>query len=191
MGEGDKMDKMINVKRTIAEFRRWPGVVDGYTNLALFSGFCMLYVYILLEQQDIPRSHKIDFMVRSALLDQDGALSKVNTEGISPPTTPHSPSHGTMSDSLHIRSSAPHTRTPESAGRAHPPIRIAPAPFLKPSPAPFAHPTELAARWRAPPFAARHAAPLADRPSKLRDPDRPATLPATAGAARSRDAPRS
>jgi hypothetical protein len=89
LGEGDKMDKMINVKRTIAEFRRWPGVVDGYTNLTLFTGFFMLYVYILLAQQDIPNSHKIDFMVRSALLDQDGALSKVNTEGNSSRTVPH------------------------------------------------------------------------------------------------------
>jgi hypothetical protein len=75
------MDKMINVKRTIAEFKRWPGVVDGYTNLTLFTAFFMLYVYILLAQQEIPESHKIDFMVRSALLDQDGALAKVNTEG--------------------------------------------------------------------------------------------------------------
>ena len=89
MGEGDKMDKMINVKRTIAEFKRWPGVVNGYTNLTLFTGFFMLYVYILLEQQDISDSHKIDFMVRSALLDQDGALSKVNTEGDLSPTTEH------------------------------------------------------------------------------------------------------
>jgi hypothetical protein len=81
LGEGDKMDKMINVKRTIAEFRRWPGIVDGYTNLTLFTGFFVLYVFILLAQQDIPNSHKLDFMVRSALIDQDGALSKVNTEG--------------------------------------------------------------------------------------------------------------
>ena len=76
---------MINVKRTAAELRRWPGIVDGYLNLTLFTCFFILYVYILLDQQEIPNSHKIDFMVRSALLDEDGALSKVNTEGLFPP----------------------------------------------------------------------------------------------------------
>ena len=75
---------MINVKRTAAELRRWPGIVDGYLNLTLFTCFFILYVYILLDQQEIPNSHKIDFMVRSALLDEDGALSKVNTEGLFP-----------------------------------------------------------------------------------------------------------
>jgi hypothetical protein len=111
------MDKMINVKRTIAEFRRWPGVVDGYTNLTLFTMFFMLYVYILLAQQDIPNSHKIDFMVRSALLDQDGALSKVNTEGNSSQTNPHAITTAPSSIPLRFKSSTTHQRFRESIPR--------------------------------------------------------------------------
>jgi hypothetical protein len=73
--QGDVHAGMINVKRTIAEMDRWPGIVQGYTELALYSCFVCLYVVVLLMQLDVGPSYAIDTMIRNNLLDQSGKLA--------------------------------------------------------------------------------------------------------------------
>jgi len=56
---------------------RWPGIVQGYMELAAYTAFFCLYVVVLLQQLDIGPSYAIDTMIRKSLLDQPGKLSAV------------------------------------------------------------------------------------------------------------------
>uniref|UniRef100_A0A6U4JV24 Uncharacterized protein n=2 Tax=Hemiselmis andersenii TaxID=464988 RepID=A0A6U4JV24_HEMAN len=78
---GDVNAGMINVKRTIAEMDRWPGIVQGYTELGLYSCFVCLYVIVLLMQLDVGPSYAIDTMIRNNLLDQGDKLAAVASHG--------------------------------------------------------------------------------------------------------------
>ncbi len=57
-----------------------PGVVNGYTQLTLYTGFFLLYVFLLLLQLEVPVSYQIDNVVRNSLLDQDSNLADVKTQ---------------------------------------------------------------------------------------------------------------
>ncbi len=57
-----------------------PGVVNGYTQLTLYTGYFLLYVFLLLLQLEVPVSYQIDNVVRNNLLDQDSNLANVKTQ---------------------------------------------------------------------------------------------------------------
>mmetsp|Transcript_29978 Transcript_29978/g.73795 ORF Transcript_29978/g.73795 Transcript_29978/m.73795 type:complete len:819 (-) Transcript_29978:367-2823(-) len=78
---GDPNAGMVNMKRSLAEMERWPGIVNGYLELIAYTGFFLLYVFVLTMQLEVPIAYQIDTMVRNNLLDQDGALAAVQTQG--------------------------------------------------------------------------------------------------------------
>jgi len=55
--------------------------MKGYLNLTSYTVFFLLFVFLIMEQLDVPNTSKIDGMVRHNLLDQDGALSNVLDHG--------------------------------------------------------------------------------------------------------------
>jgi len=71
----------VNLKRTIDELERWPGLVKDYTALTMYFLFCCLFMSLVVFQLDVPTQYELDHMVRHRLLDQEGALANVAGHG--------------------------------------------------------------------------------------------------------------
>ncbi|KAJ1489415.1 Polycystin cation channel-domain-containing protein [Baffinella frigidus] len=84
----------VNLKRTIDELERWPGLVKDYTALTMYFLFCCLFMSLVVFQLDVPMQdeldhmvldvptqYELDHMVRHRLLDQEGALANVAGHG--------------------------------------------------------------------------------------------------------------